>query len=451
MGITQEEARIDVPIERDKYRRGQSLRARAHAAIPGGCHTYAKGDDQYPALAPPFITRGLGCTVWDLDGNPFIEYGMGLRAVTLGHAYPSVVAAVTDALGRGTNFTRPAPIEVECAEALLAQIGWADQVKFAKDGSTVTTAAVKLARAHTGRDLVAVCADHPFLSYNDWFFSITPMTSGIPEAVRKLTVTFRYNDLASVERLFAEHPRQIAGLILEAARVDEPAPGFLSGLKRLCEKNGAVLIFDEIITGFRWSRGGASAVYGVTPHLATFGKALANGFSLSALVGMREIMELGGGSHARERVFLLSTTHGAETHSLAAALATMKEYAERPVIETLYERGAQLRDGVLQAARRHGLQDHFGVVGRPCNLLFSTADAERKPSQSFRALFLQELIRNGVIAPSFVVSFSHSKDHIERTIEAVDASLKIYSAALADGVDRFLVGPPVKPVYRKFN
>jgi glutamate-1-semialdehyde 2,1-aminomutase len=389
--------------------------------------------------------------VWDLDGNEFIEYGMGLRAVTLGHAYPRVVAAVTEALGHGTNFTRPAPIEVECAEALLAQIGWAEQAKFAKDGSTVTTAAVKLARAHTGRDLVAVCADNPFLSYNDWFFSITPMTSGIPEAVRELTVTFRYNDLASVERLFNQHPGQIAGLILEPARVDEPAAGFLAGLKDLCEKNGVVLIFDELITGFRWSRGGASAVYGVTPHLSTFGKALANGFSLSALVGMREIMELGGLSHARERVFLLSTTHGAETHSLAAAVATMSEYAEQPVIETLYERGAQLRDGVAQLARRHGLQDYFAVMGRPCNLLFSTADANHKPSQSFRALFLQELIRHGVIAPSFVVSFSHSKDDVERTLEAIDESLKTYAAALTDGVEKFLVGPPVKPVYRKFN
>jgi glutamate-1-semialdehyde 2,1-aminomutase len=440
-----------VPNEREKYGRGRTLSARAHAAIPGGCHTYAKGDDQYPALSPPFIARGLGCTVWDLDGNPFIEYGMGLRAVTLGHAYPRVVAAVTAALGCGTNFTRPAPVEVECAEALLAELGWADQVKFAKDGSTVTTAAVKLARAHTGRDLVAVCADNPFLSYNDWFFSITPMTAGIPEAVRALTVTFRYNDLPSVERLFDEHRGRIAGVILEPARVDEPAPGFLAGLKELCEKNGTVLIFDELITGFRWGRGGASAVYGVTPHLATFGKALANGFSLSALVGKREIMELGGLSHGRERVFLLSTTHGAETHSLAAAVATMSEYAEQPVIETLYERGAQLRDGVSQVARRHGLQDYFGVLGRPCNLLFFTADANRKPSQSFRALFLQELIRHGVIAPSFVVSFSHTKQQIEHTLEAVDASLRTYAAALAEGVDKFLVGPPVKPVYRKFN
>jgi glutamate-1-semialdehyde 2,1-aminomutase len=376
---------------------------------------------------------------------------MGLRAVTLGHAYPRVVAAVTEALSLGTNFTRPSPVEVECAEAFLAEVDNAEQVKFAKDGSTVNTAAVKLARAHTGRDLIAVCLDHPFFSYNDWFFAVTPMTSGIPEAIRRLTVTFRYNDLASAERIFAEHPGQVAGVILEPTRGDEPAPGFLSGLKALCERNGTVLIFDEMITGFRWARGGAQKLYGVKPHLSTFGKAIANGFALSALAGDREIMRLGGLDNDRERVFLLSTTHGAEVHAMAAALATMREYTEQPVIETLHARGEQLRDGVAQVIRKHGLADYVSVVGRACNLAFSTSGADRKPSQPFRTLFLQELIRRGIIAPSFVVSFSHTREDIQRTIEAVDGALGVYSRALNGGIDGFLVGPSVKPVYRKYN
>lgn len=437
--------------ERDRYRRSIELSARAHAVIPGGCHTYAKGDDQYPLLAPGFIARGRGCHVWDVDGNEFIEYGMGLRAVTLGHAYPRVVNAVAEALELGTNFTRPAPIEVECAEMLLAEVENAEQVKFAKDGSTVTTAAVKLARAYTGRDLIAVCIDHPFFSYNDWFFSVTPMTAGIPEAVRQLTVTFRYNDLESAERVFTEHPGRIAGVILEPARTEEPAPGFLSGLKSLCERNGSILIFDEMITGFRWARGGAQKLYGVRPHLSTFGKALANGFALSALCGDREIMQLGGLNHDRERVFLLSTTHGGEVHAMAAAIATMREYAEQPVIETLYDRGDRLRAAVDEIARRHGVSEHFKVVGRSCNLQYVTADRDGKPSQAFRALFLQELIRHGVIAPSFVVSFSHAPEDIDRTAEAVDAALAVYARALEDGVEKHLVGPPVKPVYRKYN
>ncbi len=437
--------------EQDKYRRSAELSARAHQIIPGGCHTYAKGDDQYPELAPGFIARGLGCHVWDVDGNEFIEYGMGLRAVTLGHAYPRVLEAVRESLAFGTNFTRPAPVEVECAESLLKEIPGAEQVKFAKDGSTVTTAAVKLARAATGRDMVAVCGDHPFFSYNDWFFSVTPMTVGIPESVKRLTVTFRYNDLASLETLFDEHPDEIAVVILEPARMEEPLPGFLEGVKAVCEKHGAVLVFDEMITGFRWARGGAQQVYGVTPHLSTFGKALANGFSLSALVGDRSIMELGGTDHARERVFLLSTTHGAETHSMAAAVATLSEYAEQPVIETLYARGEQLRRGVEQVVAARGLAGRFSVAGRPCNLIYGTNDADGSPSQAFRTLFLQELIRGGVIAPSFVVSFSHSADDIDRTIDVVDRALSVYTRALSDGVEKFLVGRAVKPVYRRFS
>lgn len=451
MANVEELARPVSTGEEKRYRRSAELRARAHAAIPGGSHTYAKGDDQFPFLAPGFIARGRGCHVWDVDGNEFIEYGMGLRAVTLGHAYPSVVAAVADALSLGTNFTRPSPLEVECAEALLAEVDNAEQVKFSKDGSTVNTAAVKLARAHTGRDLIAVCADHPFFSYNDWFFAITPMTAGIPEAVKRLTVTFRYNDLASVEKMFSDNPKQIAGVILEPTRGDEPAPGFLLGVKTLCERHGAVLIFDEMITGFRWARGGAQKLYGVKPHLSTFGKAMANGFALSALAGDREIMKLGGLNHDKERVFLLSTTHGAELHAMAGAIATMHEYATQPVIETLYARGEQLRDGVRQVIDAHQLADYFRVVGRVCNLAFATDDADRKPSQPFRTLFLQELIRQGIIAPSFVVSYSHSREDVQRTIEAVDAALRVYAKALEGGVEKFLVGPSVKPVYRKFN
>ena len=188
--------------------RSKALQRKSHMLIPGGCHTYAKGDDQYPERAPAFIAKGKGCHVWDVDGNEFIEYGMGIRTVTLGHAYPPVVEAAHKQMLLGDNFTRPAAIEVECAEEILSMIAGAEMVKFAKNGSDVTTAAVKLARAYTGRDLVAVCVDHPFFSVDDWFIGSTPMASGIPIAMRNLTVKFHYNDLASVESLFEEHPAE---------------------------------------------------------------------------------------------------------------------------------------------------------------------------------------------------------------------------------------------------
>jgi glutamate-1-semialdehyde 2,1-aminomutase len=424
----------------------------AHYLIPGGCHTYAKGDDQYPILAPGFIARGFGCRVWDTDGREYIEYGMGNRTVALGHAYPAVLQAVQREIVRGSNFTRPSPVEVACAEQFLRLIDGADMVKFCKDGSDATSGAVRLARAHTGRDMIACCGDHPFFSVDDWFIGTTPMNAGIPEAIRRLTVTFRYGDLASAEALFAQYPGQIAAFILEAARTDDPKDGYLHALQRLCHANGALLILDEMITGFRWHSGGAQKLYGIVPDLSTFGKALANGFSVSALAGRREFMRLGGlDHHDRPRVFLLSTTHGAETHALAAAIATMQVYEREGVIEHLYQQGTRLRREAEEAIRRHGLTEFVKILGKPCCLSYATLDQDGRPSQAFRTLFLQETIRRGVLMPSLVVSYSHTDEDIDLTLAAIDGALEIYRRALDAGVDRYLVGRPSQTVYRRYN
>jgi glutamate-1-semialdehyde 2,1-aminomutase len=431
--------------------RGESLRQAARLAdlVPGGAHTYAKGEDQYPEGLAPIIARGRGSHVWDVDGNEYIEYGSGLRAVALGHAHPRVTAAVREVLEDGGNFVRPSAIEVTAAERFLETVGW-DMVKFARNGSDVTTAAVKLARAATGRDLVGICEDQPFFSTDDWFIGHTPMPAGIPQVMRDLTVGFRYNDLDSVRRLFAEHPGRVACLVLEPATAIEPAPGYLEGLRELCTAEGALLVFDEMITGFRWSTAGAQAVYGVRPDLTTFGKAMGNGFAIAALAGPRELMELGGLRDTRERVFLLSTTHGAETIALAAMLAVLETYEIEGVIDRLDDRGRCLATGVREAIGRHGLEQRVLVLGRPCNLVFGTLDAEGQRSQPFRTLFLQELITRGVIGPSFVVSAALSDEDIERTIAAVDEALAVYGRALSDGIDGHLRGRPVKPVFRPF-
>ncbi|HMG25021.1 MAG TPA: glutamate-1-semialdehyde 2,1-aminomutase [Kofleriaceae bacterium] len=428
--------------------RGKQLAARLRQLVPGGCHTYAKGDDQYPELAPALIARGKGCHVWDLDGNQFIEYGLGLRAVTLGHAYPKVVDAVRSSLELGTNFTRPAPEELACAEAFLSLIDGADMVKFTKDGSSAASAAVKLARRHTGRDLVAICAEHPFFSYDDWFICTTTSDGGIPRAIYEQTVQFHYNDLASLRAVFAAHPGAIAAVALEPARIEEPAPGFLAELVALCHAEGALVIFDETITGFRWHTRGAQGLYGVAPDMSVFGKGMANGFSQSALAGKREVMHWGGRDRLDEDVFLLSTTHGVETPAVVAAIATMEVYRTEPVCEHLHRVGARLADGLRQASARHGLSAYVEPIGRACNLFFSTRDPQGKPSQPFRTLFLQELIRRGVLGPSFVVSYSHQDEDIDRTIDAVDGALGVYARAMAQGnVDGLLVGPPSRPVF----
>lgn len=434
-----------------KFSESRRLQARGHAIIPGGAHTYAKGDDQFPEQAPGFIARGKGCHVWDVDGNEFIEYGMGLRAVTLGHAFEPVVEAAHRQMLLGSNFSRPARIEVDYAEDLLQVLRNADMVKFAKNGSDVTTAAVKLARAYTGRDLVAICADHPFFSVDDWFIGKTETNAGIPKVIQDLTISFRYNNLETVDELFAKYPDQIACIMMEPATTEEPRDDFLCRVKRLCDENGSLFILDETITGFRWHISGAQAVYGVVPHLSTYGKGMGNGFAIAALAGQREIMKLGGLDHASERVFLLSTTHGAETHTLAAAWETLNVYRRCNVVELLYRQGERLRAGIDECILRHGIESQFEVRGRPCNLIYVTKDADGERSQAFRTLFLQELIRGGIIAPSFVVSFSHSDADIDRTIDVVDRALGVYARALQDGVEKHLIGRPVKPVNRRYN
>ena len=430
-----------------KFEASNRLRPRYHALIPGGAHTYAKGDDQYPEGMAPYIVRGAGCRVWDVDGNEFIEYGSGMRAVGLGHAFPPVIDAARRQLELGANFVRPSTIELECAEAFLACVP-ADMVKFSKDGSDATSGAIKLARAYTGRDHVAVCANHPFFSVDDWFMGSTGMPGGIPQSTRALTLKFNYNDLPSLEALFDRHPGQIAAIVLEAEKETPPAPGFFDGLRALCDRHGSVFILDEMITGFRWRLGGAQAYHGIRPDLSTFGKAMANGFSVAALAGRRELMRLGGQDHDRDRVFLMSTTHGAETHGLAAAIATLDIYRSEPVIETLWQRGERLANGLKAAAAAAGVSDQVPILGQPCCLVFGSRDGNGLPSQPFRTLLMQEIIRRGILATSLVVNYSHREADIDRTIEAFGEAFLVYRRALDEGIDKYLHGRPVKPAIR---
>ncbi|WP_405887403.1 glutamate-1-semialdehyde 2,1-aminomutase [Streptomyces longwoodensis] len=430
--------------------RSRAANERLHSLIPGGAHTYAKGDDQYPEHLAPVISHGRGAHVWDVDGNRYVEYGSGLRSVSLGHAHPRVTEAVRREIDRGANFVRPSVVELEAAECFLATVPTAEMVKFAKNGSDATTAAVRLARAVTGRPRVALCADQPFFSVDDWFIGTTPMSAGIPGPTNELTVTFPYGDLAATEELLTRYEGEVACLILEAATQTEPPAGYLEGLRALADKHGCVLVFDEMITGLRWSEAGAQGLYGVVPDLSTFGKALGNGFAVSALAGRRELMERGGLRHSEERVFLLSTTHGAETHSLAAATAVLRTYVEEGVTARLHALGERLAAGVREAAAAMGVGDHVVVRGRASNLVFATLDERGRPSQEYRTLFLRGLLAGGVLAPSFVVSSALDEADIEHTVDAVAQACAVYRKALDAGDPTpWLGGRPVKPVFRR--
>jgi glutamate-1-semialdehyde 2,1-aminomutase len=433
------------------FTKSLSMNERFHSLVPGGSHTYAKGDDQYPEFMLPYIVRGEGCHIWDVDGNEFIEYGMGLRTVTLGHVYKPIVEAACRQIYMGNNFVRPAAIELECAEQFLCMIKGAEMVKFGKNGSEATSGAVKLSRAYTGRDMVAICGNHPFFSVDDWFISSTPMSAGIPRVTSDLTVKFNYNDLESAKKLFEQYPGKIACVILEPEKEQEPQNNFLHELQQLCHDNGTVFILDEMITGFRWHNGGAQRVHNIIPDLCSFGKALANGFAVTALAGKREIMELGGLKHKKERLFLMSGTHGAENHGLAAALETMKIYEREPVIETLWRQGERLASQLQKSIDENQLTEYIPILGRPCCLVYGSRDNEKKPSQPFRTLLIQETMKRGILAPSLIVSYSHSDKDIDRTAEAFHEAFVIYRKALDEGIEKYLVGRPVQPVWRVYN
>lgn len=425
---------------------------RLNAVIPGGAHTYSRGDDQYPANAPQILERGEGAYVYTPEGEKFLDYGMALRAVTLGYAEPTVAAAAIKQIHFGNNLTRPSLVELQAAELMCELFPAVEMVKFAKNGSTVTTAALKVARGYTGRKYVARCFDHPFFSFDDWFIGDTPLQRGIPHEHYDLTLNFRYNDIASVEALFKKYPDQIAGLILEPAAGEHPKDNFLHKVQALCKAHGTVFILDEMITGFRWDLGGAMKYYDITPDLCTFGKGMANGFSVAALGGKREIMEVGGIKElGQERLFLISTTHGAEMCGLGAFIETIKFYKEHNVTKHLWSYGQKLVDGMNAIAVDLGVDKEFQAYGVPCSPNYATKDKDGNVSMALRTLFSQEMIKSGVLMPWIAISYAHGQAELDFTLKAVRKSLEVYKKALSEGVDKYLVGDPIKPVFRKHN
>lgn len=421
-------------------------------AIPGGAHTYSRGYDQYPDNAPQILKRGKGAYVYDPEENEYLDYGMALRAVCLGYSDEEVNQAAIRQIEYGDNLTRPSLIELEAAETLIDAIDSVDMVKFTKNGSTATSAAVKLSRAYTGRTLIARCLEHPFFSYDDWFIGSTVLTRGIPQSIQDDTLTFHYNDIASLEELFNKYPNQIACVILEPANFEHPKDNFLHNVRDLCTKNGAVMILDEMITGFRWHIKGAQHYYNVTPDLCTFGKAMANGFSVAAVAGKREIMELGSIEfEGRERVFLLSTTHGAEMGPLGAFIKTYEILKRENVVDYCWEYGTRIKKAMNQIAKDLGLEKNFIVDGIDCQPFFLTFDEKGNSSMEFKTLFLQEMLKHKVLFPCICMSYSHKEKEMQLTLNAVAKSLEVYKKALNQGIGHFLHSQVVKPVFRKYN
>jgi len=423
-----------------------------HSLIPGGAHTYSRGDDQFPANAPSILERGEGAYVYAPDGKKYLDYGMGLRSVNIGYGNKEVADACYKEILKGNNLTRASITELNAAELLTSLIPAVDMVKFAKHGSAVTSAAMKLARAYTGKKYVVVPAEQPFFSYDDWFIGSTVMQRGIPSEVSSLTLKFNYNNLASLEQLFAQYPGQIAAVMLEAATNVEPEKDFLQQVKALCKKNDAVFIIDEMITGFRWDLRGAQAYFDIEPDLCTFGKAMANGFAVAALAGKRDIMSIGGIlDEGAERVFLTSTTHGAEMSSLGAFIKTIEILQRDNIVDHFWSYGKKLVTGMNAIAKDLGIEKYFEVEGYACSPTFITRDKDANASFAMRTLFAQEMILNGVIIPYIALSYAHQETELDLTLSAVRSSLQVYKQALENGIDSYLKSAPIKPVFRKFN
>lgn len=433
------------------FEKSNILKKKVKKIIPGGAHTYSKGDDQFPELSPGFIARGKGSKVWDIDGNEYIDWGMGLRSVILGHAFEPVLEEVKKTLELGVNFTRPSTLEYEVAEILVDLIPSAEMVKFAKNGSDVTTAAVRLARAYTGRNIVLRCKEQPFFSVDDWFIGDTVVDAGIPDEMKNLTKNFKYNDIEDFKRMLSEYENQIACVILEPASTEHPIDGFLQQIRALTIEKNIVLIFDEMISGFRWDVAGAQKYYNVTPDLSTFGKAIANGFSFSALVGKKEIMQLGGIDHDQPRVFLLSSTNGGETHSLAAAKATISFIKDNNVNELLWDTGRQLIKGFNEIAKDLGIEKYVKMQGIECSPYQLFLNEAGEADFTLRTLYLQEMIKNGVLIPYIAPSYAHSQEDIAKTLEASRSALEVLKKAIEQkNIHELLIGDPVKPVFRKY-
>ena len=425
---------------------------RLQKVIPGGAHTYSRGADQFPVGAPQILARGKGAYVFDDKGKRYLDYGMALRAVNIGYAEDEIDDAAIQQIRNGNNLTRPSLIELEAAELFTELIDSVDMVKFTKNGSTSVSAAVKLARAYTGRELIARCAEHPFFSYDDWFIGSTPLTRGVPGSSVDQTKLFRFNHIESLRALFDQYSGQIACVVLEPATNAHPDKDFLQQVQALCRTEGAVMILDEMITGFRWHLQGAQHYYGLQPDLCTFGKAMANGFSVSCVAGRREIMELGSIEFpGRERVFLLSTTHGAEMCGMGAFVATIKYLKRESVIDHLWSYGQRLIDLINGVAAEFGVQASLSAGGVPCSPHYQTLDVHGKPSLPLRTLFSQEMIRNGVLMPWIALSYRHGDEELALTERALREALMVYRQAFESGAERFLEGPAIKPVFRTHN
>jgi glutamate-1-semialdehyde 2,1-aminomutase len=423
------------------FTKSRQMLERAERVIPLGAQTFSKSRTQYPlGVSPYFITHGQGSRLWDVDGNEYTDYINALASVTLGYNDPDVTRAVEAQLRKGTIFTLSSEIEIEVAERIVKLVPCAEKVRFGKNGSDVTAGAVRIARAATGRDHVAVCGYH---GWQDWYIGSTARHLGVPEAVRALTHSWTFNELSTLEALFAKLPGQIAAVVMEPMNIAFPLPGFLEAVQELCRREGAILVFDETITGFRYAPGGAQELLGVIPDLATFGKGLANGYPLSAIAGRADLMKL------MEEVFF-SFTFGGETLSLAASGATLDKLVRENVTAHLNRLGEELLAGVNALIERHGVQQLLRTGGHPTWSFLLIQDVPGCPQLHTKTLFMQEMFERGILAyGTHNLTYAHTPADIQALLAAYDEVFPLLRAGALEGrLGELLRCKPLEPLFK---
>lgn len=428
-------------LNKTRYSKSEEMLQRALKTIPLGAQTFSKSITQFPlGISPYFASKGKGAELWDIDGNKYIDFINSLASITLGYNDSDVTKAVREQLKSGTIFTLSNELETQVAEAIVEMVPCAEMVRFGKNGSDVTSGAIRIARAYTGRDYVLVCGYH---GWQDWYIGSTTRDLGVPKAVKKLTHKFNYNDIKSLEEKFSELDGKVAAVIIEPINTTLPKDDFLSKVKEITHKNGAVLIFDETITGFRYANGGAQEYFGVTPDLATFGKGLANGYPLSAIAGKKEIMKL------MEDIFF-SFTFGGETLSLAASLAVLQKLKREPVVEKLYSMGQLVIDRLQELIKKYQLEYIFGVTGLPVWSFFTIKDTKKHTVGQLKTLYMQEMLSNGIlIYGTHNMSYAHTPKHIDILMKNYEKYfIKVKEIEAKNNMNEHLLCEPLVPLFK---
>lgn len=422
------------------YKNSDSLLHRAEKTIPLGAQTFSKSKIQFPQkFSPLFLSHGRGGRAWDVDGNSYVDLVGGLLPNVLGYCDPDVDAAITSQLNRGISFSLSTRLESELADRMIGLIPCAEKVRFGKNGTDATSAAVRLARAYTGRDHIVVLGYH---GWQDWYIGSTTRYLGVPDAVRALTHKASYNDIDSLKAVLDKNKDNVAAVVMEVVGVEPPKEGYLQAVQDMCRKNGTVLIFDEIISGFRVHAGGAQAYYGVTPDLAAFGKAMGNGMPISAVVGRADIM------NKMEDIFY-SGTFGGETLSLAASIAVIDKMCRENVIEKLWATGTKMEEITSRHAAKYGLTGVVGLKGLAPWKILSFQDYKAVPAAVIKTKFLIEMLRNGVlIGASHNVCYAHNDEDLAVLDRAYDMALSRIAEGLdAGNLESTLESPVLRPVF----